>query len=101
MFLDILKKLAEDWKNLFRVQIEPPIGVWIEPERFKRTKDDEIIVLSAEELKQLRWMTVSQLKAAFKGREHQFRAESSAAAYQELRWMTTAQIEAIFGTKDI
>lgn len=93
----------KNWKDLFHVYVEPPVGPWHTQEFFRSAKTDEngTIILHADELKQLRWMTVSQLKAIFNGRRERFRVESSPAAYQELRWMTTQQIEAIFGTKDI
>ena len=80
---------------------EPLCGPWNNPDRMKNTESKELVTLHADELRQLRWMSTSQLKAIFNGRRGQFRIESSPAAYQELRWMSTSQIEAIFGTKDI
>lgn len=94
---------GQSWREFFNIHVEPPVGPWRTDDFFRSVKTDEngTIILHADELKQLRWMTVSQLKAIFNGRRGQFRVESSPAAYQELRWMTTQQIEAIFGTKDI
>lgn len=94
---------GKSWNELISIHVEPPVGPWRNPDIFKNSETDGngAIVLHADELQQLRWMTVSQLKAIFNGRRGQFRVESSPAAYQELRWMSTTQIEAIFGTKDI
>lgn len=90
-----------NWRNGFSFTVKPPVGPpFRDPDFFKNAPDENgKIVLHADELQQLRWMTVSQLKAIFNGRRGQFVVESSPAAYQELRWMSTAQIEAIFGTK--
>ena len=89
-----------DPKNLqsfLRYFVEPPIPTWTPPEN----KDPDHVVLHADELRQLRWMSTSQLKAIFEGRRKNIRVDSSPAAYQELRWMTTDQIKAIFGSADI
>ena len=94
---------GQSWKDIFSVRVEPPVGPWRTDDFFRTVKTDEngAIVLHADELKQLRWMSEAQLKAIFNGRRGQFRVESSPEAYRELRWMSTGQIEAIFGTKDI
>lgn len=94
---------SKNWKDLFNVYVEPPVGPWHTSEFFRSAKTDEngAIILHADELRQLRWMTVAQLRAIFNGRRDKFQVENSPAAYQELRWMTTAQIEAIFGKTDI
>ena len=86
-----------DSKNWFHVTVEHPN----EPESWGNKDPNEIIVLHADELRQLRWMTVSQLNAIFGARRGKFKVENSQAAYQELRWMSTAQLNAIFGTNDI
>lgn len=92
MFADI------DLRSVFnRPANDPPVGVPIWPEE----DEDKILVLHADELKQLRWMTVAQLKALFNGRQGKFKIESSSEAYKELRWMSPAQLEAIFGTSEI
>ena len=86
---------SKTWEDIFRIRVDPPVGpTWV-PEEFKT---DQVVVLHEAELRQLRWMTVSQLKAMFEGRRKGIRVDISPAALQELRWMSTAQIEAIFGT---
>ena len=90
-----------DPKNWFHVNVEYPTGPCHEPESWGSKDPNEVIVLHADELRQLRWMTVSQLNAIFGARRGKFKVENSQAAYQELRWMSTAQLNAIFGTNDI
>lgn len=93
----------KNWRDIFTTYVDPPVGPWRNPDFFKNAETDKdgVIILHADELQQLRWMTVSQLKAIFKGNRQKFRIESTPAAYEQLRWMSTSQIEAIFGTKDI
>lgn len=64
-------------------------------------RDQSKEILNADELRQLRWMSVDQLRALFKGRQGTFRIEKSPDAYRQLRWMSTEQLKAIFGSKDI
>lgn len=93
---------ADPWNDIpFGPFTEPLCGPWNNPDRMKTTEGKEVIILHPDELRQLRWMSVSQLKAIFNGRRERFKIESSPAAYQELRWMSAQQLEAIFGTKDI
>ena len=87
-----------DIRNMFSRSVDdPPVGVPVWPEK----DEDKILVLHADELRQLRWMTVAQLKALFNGRQGKFQIESSSEAYKELRWMSPAQLEAIFGATEI
>ena len=85
-----------DLRSVFDRPVDQPVGVPVWP-----GKEDEIVILHADELRQLRWMTVAQLKALFNGRQGKFNIESSSEAYKELRWMSPAQLEAIFGTTEI
>ena len=90
-----------DLDNWFKVPIEPLCGPWNNPDFKKHSSGDDKVTLRAEDLMQLRWMSVGQLRGIFNGRRGQFKIESSPKAYQQLRWMSEAQIEAIFGTTDI
>lgn len=58
-------------------------------------------ILTADDLRQLRWMSTDQLRTIFNGRQDTVRVENSPEAYKELRWMSTDQLRAIFGPKDI
>lgn len=85
----------KNWKDIYDAVVGQPVGPARYPDYFNK---DEVTVLHADELRQLRWMSVAQLKAMFKGKHDRFCVDISPAAFQELRWMSTAQIEAIFGT---
>ena len=58
-------------------------------------------ILTADDLRQLRWMSTDQLRAIFNGHQDTVRVENSPEAYKELKWMSTDQLRAIFGSKDI
>ena len=90
-----------DLDNWFKHPIEPLCGPWNNPDFQKHKSEDGRVTLHADELEQLRWMSVGQLEGIFNGRRGQFKIESSPDAYEQLRWMSEDQINAIFGTKDI
>ena len=88
----------KNFQNFFlRYFMDVPVPSWTP----NNNTSSEYVVLHADELRQLRWMSTSQLKAIFEGRRKNIRVDSSPAAYQELRWMSTEQIKAIFGSTDI
>lgn len=90
------------WSESFSDFWDRPVGPAYAPDSFWQNKDEDgKVTLHAGELRQLRWMSTSQLKAIFNGRRGQFKVESSPEAYKELRWMSTDQLTAIFGTADI
>lgn len=64
----------------------------------QKMKDKPKAILTAKDLRQLRWMNVSQLKAIFDGRRQYYQLDNSPEVYEQLRWMSKEQIEAIFGT---
>ena len=93
--------LAAAWMTNERNQMEYPFDPFATYQDFNPNTEKQKVVLRAADLRQLRWMSVSQLKLIFnEGRRGQIQIESSPMAYQELRWMSNEQIKAIFGTDD-
>lgn len=60
-------------------------------------KSGDVTYLTASDLKQIRWMTASQIQNIFGNKHGKIKILSSEEAYKELRWMTNEQLKALFG----
>ena len=58
---------------------------------------DNITYLTAKDIKQIRWMSVSQIRSIFGKRHGKIKVANSEEAYKELRWMSEDQLKALFG----
>ena len=55
------------------------------------------IRLTADKLREIRWMSAKQIFTIYQGGKTKFVVDDSPDAYRELRWMDQDQLEALFG----
>lgn len=87
-FMDFLNCVSETADALNKM-VSPP-----DPEKKKP------VMLTAEKLKEIRWMSIRQIETIYKNGKVPVTIEDTPEAYRELRWMTTGQLEALFGKQE-
>ena len=64
---------------------------------FSEPEEKKPIRLTAEKLKEIRWMTARQIEAICHNGKVPFVIDDDVEAFKQLRWMTQNQLEALFG----
>ena len=59
------------------------------------------MILTADKLNELKWMSPSQLRAIFGNKPNPPKVADDPAAYRVLKWMSESQLNAIFGKEGI
>lgn len=78
-FLDGISMAAEALSGFIPKEPEPPI------------------LLTAEKLNEIRWMTEKQIETIYRHGKVPVKIDDNPKAYQQLRWMTPGQLKALFG----
>lgn len=86
-FLDGLSKATEALNNI----MSPA----------KEETDEQPVYLTADKLREIRWMTEKQIDTIYKHGKKPVKIEDAPEAYRELRWMTAGQLECLFGRSDV
>ena len=87
-FLDGLSKATEALSNI--MSSDPSA----EPE------DEKTVILTADKLREIRWMTERQIDAIYKHGKKPVKIDETPESYRELRWMTEGQLECLFGRRE-
>lgn len=69
----------------------------IRKSRDAKKNDDDPVMLTEQELSQMKWMSASQLDAIFGHGRKPVKLQPGPGIYRQLKWMNDDQLEAIFG----